>query len=208
VAGLAAAAVLLIAVLGAPGILSGLRAGGGASTVQGPGGQGPAAQAGSGPSPTASGADRGNTLYGAARPAPGGTAVAPMSNQAGATVPGANGLSLLLAAPSTTARRGDTIAVVARLDGGSSDVTLGAYSLTVNVVPSAGAATAPGGNAAGTEIGSYKGDSLTVRSGGVEEFAYQWVSSLGTTGPGSYTLVATLSNSAYSTAVTIPITLS
>jgi hypothetical protein len=198
-AGLAAAAVVVLAVAVAPGLH--LPGGGGASTVSGPAGG--LAPAGGGQASTTSGdqaAPRGQApAEGGA--APGSLAQQAAANQRAVTVPNAGGMTLAISAPSQSARRGDTVPVGVSLGGAAGDQAFSAYSLTLAVLPGQ-----PAGSS--TVVGSSSGSNLVVRAGGDQGFTFRWVSTLGTQGPGTYTLLATFVARGQSTSVSIPINLS
>ena len=203
-AGLAVAAVLVLAIAVAPGLRG---VGSGASTASGPA----AGVGGGAASPSgASGALRQGAAPQQAAPpagaAPGSQAQRGATNLQSVAVPNAGGLTLSLSTPSNSARRGDVVPIAARLGDASSDQSFSAYSLTVAVVASRPAA-APSGAAGGTVVGASTGADLVVRGGGSQDFVSQWVSSLGTPAPGTYTLVATLISDGHSVSVSIPITL-
>ena len=197
-AGLAVAAVLVLALALAPGLrVPGRGASGASGSALGGG------AASSAPTTVPGSAGQGTAQNDLA--APGSQAQRGATNLRSVAVPGAGGLTLTISTPSEGARRGDLVPVVARLGGGSSDQAFSQYSLTTTVV--AGQAGLPG-TVGGTAVGSATGDALTVRAGGSQDFVFQWVSSLGTPGPGGYTLVATLAFSGQSVSVSIPIALS
>jgi hypothetical protein len=202
-AGLAAAAVVVLAVAVAPGLH--LPGGGGASTVSGPAGG--LAPAGGGQASTTSGDQAGPK---AQPPAEGGAAPGRLAQQAAAnqravTVPNAGGMTLAVSAPSQSARRGDTVPVGVSLGGAAGDQAFSDYSLTVAVLPGQPAGNSGGGS---TVVGSSSGSNLVVRGGGDQGFTFRWVSTLGTQGPGTYTLLATFAARGQSTSVSIPINLS
>ncbi|MFY9615672.1 MAG: hypothetical protein WAT58_09770, partial [Candidatus Dormiibacterota bacterium] len=121
------------------------------------------------------------------------------------TVPNAGGMTLAISAPSQSARRGDTVPVGVSLGGAAGDQAFSDYSLTVAVLPGQPAGSSSGGS---TVVGSSSGSNLVVRGGGDQGFTFRWVSTLGTQGPGTYTLLATFVARGQSTSVSVPINLS
>jgi anti-sigma factor RsiW len=183
----AVAAVVVLAVVLVPG----LRGAGGANTASRP-------QLGAITSSPGSLAEGGPPNPAARGVAPGADAQAG-ANSASVVVPDAGGMTLTLSTPSRSASRGEVVPLTVRLGGSSADQSLASYSITVSVVAAGG--TGP------STVGATSGNNLVLRAGASTAFTIPWSSTQGNTGPGTYTLVATLESPGRSAAVSIPVTL-